>query len=311
MTTIDQLSSVIAPILTGIITEYSGHRNACFIFVIWNLLSWIIERYILSQVYSKVPALHSRQRECKENGNDKKEIIKKDKNLSNINTFCDLFQAYFRQNVFPAAFGLALLYMTVLGFDGLAISHGKAQGVPEDVLGIFRSIGSALGIVGAFSYTMVEQKVGPRKTGLLGLILQQSFLWLCVLSIFLSGSPFNPIGYAKEWTFDKWLEKFLSSIYISPALEAGANENSTTHAATAIIISEPSFVTFWNSFTLTGPMASIFVFFCGITFARLGLWMADLSITQLMQEAIPEEERNTIFGVQNGLSQFFSGIFFV
>uniref|UniRef100_A0A914QQT9 Solute carrier family 40 member n=1 Tax=Panagrolaimus davidi TaxID=227884 RepID=A0A914QQT9_9BILA len=202
--------------------------------------------------------------------------------------------------------------MTVLGFDGLAISHGKAQGVPEDVLGIFRSIGSALGIAGALFYTVIEQKVGPRKTGLFGLILQQLFLWLCVLSIFLPGSPFDPIGYANEWTFNKWLTKFLSSIYISPALKTGLNENSTLHtsAATAITISEPSIVTFWNSFTFTGPMSSIIVFFCGITFARLGLWMADLSITQLMQEGIPEEERNTIFGVQNGLCQFFSGSFF-
>uniref|UniRef100_A0AC35FU07 Solute carrier family 40 member n=1 Tax=Panagrolaimus sp. PS1159 TaxID=55785 RepID=A0AC35FU07_9BILA len=294
MTTIDQLSSVIAPLLTGVITEYSGHKTACFIFVIWNLLSWIIERYILTKVYSKVTALHSRQKRNIENENEIK-IAKNHKNLSDINTFCDLFRAYFHQKIFSCAFGLALLYMTVLGFDGLAISHGKAQGVPEDVLGIFRSIGSALGIAGALFYTVIEQKVGPRKTGLFGLIVSEKY-------------AFDPFGYANEWTFNKWLTKFLSSIYISPALNAGPNENSTFHsaAATAIIISEPSIVTFWNSFTFTGPMSSIIVFFCGITFARLGLWMADLSITQIMQEQIPEEERNTIFGVQNGLCQFFS-----
>ena len=137
------------------------------------------------------------------------------------------------------------------------------------------------------------------------------FLWLCVLSIFLPGSPFDPMGYAREWTFDSWLTKFYTSLYIAPALEAGADSNSTTHAATAILVSEPSLISFWNSFTLNGKMSSIFIFFCGITFARLGLWMADLSITQLMQEGIPEEERNTIFGIQNGLCQFFSGRYYL
>jgi iron-regulated transporter 1 len=34
--------------------------------------------------------------------------------------------------------------------------------------------------------------------------------------------------------------------------------------------------------------------------------MADLSITQLMQEQIPEEERGTVFGVQNASCQLFS-----
>lgn len=34
--------------------------------------------------------------------------------------------------------------------------------------------------------------------------------------------------------------------------------------------------------------------------------MADLSITQLMQENVPEEERGTVFGVQNASCQLFS-----
>jgi hypothetical protein len=30
-----------------------------------------------------------------------------------------MLHAYYRQSIFPAAFGLAMLYMTVLGFDGV------------------------------------------------------------------------------------------------------------------------------------------------------------------------------------------------
>lgn len=34
--------------------------------------------------------------------------------------------------------------------------------------------------------------------------------------------------------------------------------------------------------------------------------MGDLSITQIMQESIAEEERNTVFGAQNSFCQLFS-----
>ncbi|KAE9550406.1 hypothetical protein FO519_006395 [Halicephalobus sp. NKZ332] len=293
MTTIDQLSSVIAPILTGFILQFSGHRSACFVFVFWNLLSWILERYLLSKVYAEVPALAIRQKSDEDEPETHKDSDSS-KRTNSFSDFCGLFGTYFRQSVFPAAFGLALLYMTVLGFDGLAISHGKAQGVSEDVLGAFRSVGSLLGILGACSYTYVERKIGVRKTGLLGLILQQSFLWLCVLSIFLPGSPFDPVTYAKEWTLESWLVQFKSALYMSPS-------NTTFPVPSA---DPPTYS--WSSFSFSGQMSSIITFFLGITLARFGLWIADLSITQVMQENIPEKERNTVFGVQNALCQFFS-----
>uniref|UniRef100_A0A7E4ZSW6 Solute carrier family 40 member n=1 Tax=Panagrellus redivivus TaxID=6233 RepID=A0A7E4ZSW6_PANRE len=302
MTTIDQLSSVIAPLLTGYILQYSGHRTACFVFVIWNLLSWLIERAFLVRVYNTVEELGIREKgsEAKKELHAESNSLKDSKNSGCFGTVCGLFRTYFHQTVFPAAFGLALLYMTVLGFDGLAISHGKAQGVPENILGVFRSAGSVLGILGAFSYQITEQRLGAKKTGFIGLILQQMFLWLCVLSVFLPGSPFDPIGYFNEWTFESWLAQFRSSLYILP------QDDNIQASLNGTVLAVPPARSSWADFDITGDMASIFLFFCGITFARLGLWMADLSITQLMQESIPEEERNTVFGVQNALSQFFS-----
>uniref|UniRef100_A0AC34R9G1 Solute carrier family 40 member n=1 Tax=Panagrolaimus sp. JU765 TaxID=591449 RepID=A0AC34R9G1_9BILA len=290
MTTIDQLSSVIAPILTGFILEKFGHRSACFVFVVWNLLSWIIERILLSNVYKQVGELAVRENKTKVESESREEKHGGD--------CCGLFSTYFRQTVFPAAFGLSLLYMTVLGFDGLAISFGKSQGVSEIVLGVFRSLGSVLGILGAVSYAYAEQHFGIKKTGFFGLIFQQVFLWFCVLSVFLPGSPFDPIGYIREWTLANWFEQFKSAVYMSATDDAGSNMTFS-----GLEIPETSFS--WSSMFSVG-MSSVMIFFCGITFARFGLWMADLSITQIMQENVAEQERNTVFGVQNALCQFFS-----
>lgn len=189
MTTVDQLSTVVAPFVTGVILQYCNYPVACGVFIVWNLTSWVIERSLICFVYKQVPQLAVRYKDkskiyfsefelseifSDEDTETKEEIA----SLTEYKTSCwiTLFisiKAYLRQKVFPAAFALALLYMTVLGFDGLAISHGKDHGLSEDILGFFRSVSSALGIVGAFLYTFTEQRIGVRKTGLMGLIVSE------------------------------------------------------------------------------------------------------------------------------------------
>ncbi|KAI1720422.1 ferroportin1 (FPN1) domain-containing protein [Ditylenchus destructor] len=337
MTTIDQLSSVIAPLITGYILLFGGYRLACLVFVAWNFVSWAAERYLLSKVYSQVEELAVRERNVQDMSDPqfKEEIdilLKKESSASKSSSAnmgvkfvrCwrrlerrtgKALSAYRRQQVFFAAIGLALLYMTVLGFDGLALSYGKSQYLPDNVLGAFRSVGSVLGICGALSYTIFERRIGVRNTGFLGLSIQQGFLWLCLVSIWLPGSPFDPSGYARSWTFEGWIRSsanaFSGSRIEDPAagrtLSLLRNESlSSTEILPLKIISNTGSIN-WSDWTIDGhPVVSVVVFFCGITFARLGLWMADLSITQLMQESIAEEERNTVFGAQNAFCQLFS-----
>ncbi|KAI1718343.1 ferroportin1 (FPN1) domain-containing protein [Ditylenchus destructor] len=339
MTTIDQLSSVIAPLITGYILLFGGYRLACLVFVAWNFVSWAAERYLLSKVYSQVDELAVRERNVQDMSDPqfKEEIdilLKKESSASKSNSASmgvkfvrcwrrlerrtgKALSAYRRQQVFFAAIGLALLYMTVLGFDGLALSYGKSQYLPDNVLGAFRSVGSVLGICGALSYTLFERRIGVRNTGFLGLSIQQLFLWLCLVSIWLPGSPFNPSGYARSWTFEGWIRSSanaFSGSRIEDPTAAGRtlsplrNESLTsTEILPSKIITNTEGSINWSDWTIDGhPVVSIVVFFCGITFARLGLWMADLSITQLMQESIAEEERNTVFGAQNAFCQLFS-----
>ncbi|KAK0400553.1 hypothetical protein QR680_015313 [Steinernema hermaphroditum] len=296
MTTIDQLSSVIAPLVTGYIMLLMDHRSACLLFVVWNLISWLAEAYLLKRVYCNVKELAVRERLLED-------PTKSETPRKSTKGACNMLKAYGRQSVFPAAFGLALLYMTVLGFDGLAVGYGKSQGLTEDCLGIFRAAGSIFGLAGAFSYPFLERNIGLKKTGFLGLVCQQVFLYLCVVSVFLAGSPFSPMEYFNSLTFQSWWSTFQSAFTVTSPQATVATINSTIDAVT-----EAPYVGIdWSNMTVAGhPILSVFVFLCGITFARFGLWMADLSITQIMQEAIPESERGTVFGVQTAMCQLFS-----
>ncbi|WKY13798.1 hypothetical protein Q1695_004550 [Nippostrongylus brasiliensis] len=170
---------------------------------------------------------------------------------------------------------MSLLYMTVMGFDGLAVGYGQSAGLPDYVLGAFRSFGSAMGILGALSYAFFERRLGVRKTGLLGLTFQQVCLIAAVISIWLPGSPFDPSAY------------FRGQVTAWSAAQSNAADQ--------------------NQLIGNGQnLDSIITFLCGIASARFGLWMADLSIVHIMQEGVPESDRNTVFGVHNALCQTFS-----
>jgi len=108
-------------------------------------------------------------------------------------------RTYYRQAVFPAAFGLALLYATVLGFDGLTVSFGKAQGMGEDEIGAFRSVSSILGLLGAVSFAPAQKWIGLRRTGLLGLSVNLGRINSSIdpsthASIFTTGSASLPLA---------------------------------------------------------------------------------------------------------------------
>uniref|UniRef100_F1KYN6 Solute carrier family 40 member n=2 Tax=Ascaris suum TaxID=6253 RepID=F1KYN6_ASCSU len=200
-----------------------------------------------------------------------------------------VFHVYWSQTIFTAAFGLALLYMTVLGFDGIAIGYGRSQGLSATWLGILRSIGSACGIAGVLSYTAFETNIGVRRTGLIGFTTQQLALYVCIASIWLPGSPFDPYNYFSELTLPIWLDQFKDAFRFAPM-----------NRTEVVTIN-------WSRWTSNGhSIISVFTLLMGIAVARFGLYMADLSITQIMQETVPENQRGTVFGVQDSACQFFS-----
>lgn len=329
MVVIDQFASVLGPLAAGFILAWFGHKFMCALIVGWNLFALVATRMLLNDVYRNVGELAQRQQKApmelkaktatgKEDMNEenkeeqqqeqeqlptKSTIDNNDK--SNTRRSCYRFsffaqiRIYYRQTVFPAAFGLALLYMTVLGFDGLAVSFGKAQGMEDNILGVFRSFSSVIGLLGAVSFAPTEKRMGLRRTGLVGLTTQHLCLWLCVVSIWLPGSPFAPISYMQQWTLDGWLHSSKSAFEGVQQQQQQLLENATTvlhdRNGTVPLVA-----------VNVSPGLSILVFFIGITLARFGLWMADLAIIQLMQLHIPESQRGTVFGVQNGVSQLFS-----
>ncbi|KAL3693438.1 hypothetical protein R1sor_007089 [Riccia sorocarpa] len=65
-----------------------------------------------------------------------------------------------------------------------------------------------------------------------------------------------------------------------------------------------------STFIRSGSAASVMLI-VGVAASRFGLWMFDLSVTQLMQDSIPEEKRGVVFGVQNSLQSIMEMLSYV
>ena len=136
--TIDLVCNLLAPTLAGIVIENCSYLVAAVILVFWVLVSATLELLLLMQVYKKNPRLHDKCVATEEAGSSP--------------WFYENFtgwQTYFTHPVRDAGLGMALLYMTVLGFDNITWGFCYHQGVTESVLGALTALSALVGVLGA------------------------------------------------------------------------------------------------------------------------------------------------------------------
>ena len=67
------------------------------------------------------------------------------------------WNVYIKHPVRNAGLALALLYMTVLGFDNITYGFVLTQGVPESVLGILVALSALIGVMGSTAYPFIRK----------------------------------------------------------------------------------------------------------------------------------------------------------
>jgi len=281
--TIELTTYMLAPVISGQLFYFIGYIWTGVFIAGWNILSVVCEYALLNGIYRQYPRLAHKitsineekdQVECEEGSRlTGKENVKKDNGLQPEanNTDGSIWdrivpkaakeafvgwQTYFDHPVRNAGLGLALLYMTVLGFDNITYGYAIIQKVPESILGILVAVSAVVGVLGSVAYPFLKKRLGLERTGLLGMFLLVSTSTLSVVSIFIPGSPFL------SW---------MSSI-----------ENDDQDGPSNI--------------------AHVTVLMTGIILARFGLWIVDLTITQILQERVEEERRGVVNGVQDSLN---------
>lgn len=336
----DLLCKILSPLIVGLVMTAASLANAAIFIAVWNLCSVFVEYGLLSQVYSLVPQLAvkeddsdtvSLKEETKSRGKDKlstedagktgdeatsplrgdeaeeaegKKKRKKEKKEKKtllavlFDPFIVLYtgwRTYARQRVVFAGLALATLYMTVLGFDSITIGYIYANGLSEVMVGLSMSLAGATGILGTVAFTWFRRRVGLERTGLFAFNFELLCLTLSVVSVWAPGSLFQPESLFNP-PRQEGLQNCTGVTGIIPAM-GNASDLTAYHDVDSGMVPQGC-----GERALPKEKISILLFLIGIITSRVGLWMADLVVTQLLQETVREKERGIVNGVQNSIN---------
>ncbi|XP_067649889.1 ferroportin-like [Haliotis asinina] len=200
------------------------------------------------------------------------------------------WRTFMQYDVASAGLGLAMLYLTVLGFDNITTGYAYTQGVSEGALGLATATGAVVGIIGTLIYPVMRRRIGLERTGLFAMSSQIACLMLCVVSVWTPGSPFEP-----------WY--FLERPVLPNVTEINSTFTVTSNVNGYVSTVSPRVTSGGEDPPITTDVVSVTLLMAGIVTARFGLWIADLTITQLFLEHVAENERGIVNGVQNSLNR--------
>ncbi|CAG0920923.1 unnamed protein product [Notodromas monacha] len=237
---------------------------------VWNVISLTVEFLLLGYIFKKVPELERSRSNSTFPNNDTTDTGEESsaKRENWLVQAVKAWKLYFIHPVFPAGFGLALLYMTVLGFDNVTTGYLYSQGVPEWLLGVTTGAGSIFGVIGAIVYPFIRSRCGLPVTAIIGFATLNILTSGAIVASFLPGSPF---------------EVYTGSQEVAEVLPVENNPSIITFIACLVV---------GRADDITGLMYECFP----------GLWVADLAVTQSMQETIKPELRGEINGVQSSMN---------
>ncbi|XP_059822842.1 solute carrier family 40 member 1 [Hypanus sabinus] len=338
---IDQVTNILAPMAVGQIMTFGSTVIGCGFISSWNLFSMCFEYYLLWKIYQRTPALaikasqkvdeqelkplnkqkdtesgqtksgdetgsgHPAEDAHRVNINASKEEEKRcgAKILEPFYTLRDGWVAYYKQPIFWAGMGLAFLYMTVLGFDCITTGYAYTQGLSGFILSLLMGASAVAGILGTIAFVWIRRKCGLIRAGFISGVTQFACLILCVISVFMPGSPLDlSVSPFTEFT-NRNLDPKAWTEAVGPTLQP---QLSTTIGYNYSTTESPSTEEFEPE-----SYISVSLLFAGIIAARVGLWSFDLTVTQLIQENVDESERGKINGVQNSMNYLLDLLHFI
>lgn len=315
---IDLTTSILAPIFAGAIMSFanlskhfSGIVISAMILACWNIGSFFVELFLLKSVYKRVPEL---KKNFDEETEKKNAVAESFKNMSNLYKG---WYVYIKQGVLCLP-GLALstLFLTVLSFDTIMIAYAKNQQLSGLAISVLQGCGAFFGIFGTFAFPLLHNKMNLKLTavGMIGSMCQLTFLTFCVVSLWMPGSPFELYNDKTNKCLSYSTEFFNTTTLTTPLADLTTpilTSNSTTVLLNNAAIATGKTFKDYIFLTACKSFVSILMLLSATALSRFGLWLFDLAVHQIIQEAVTEKERGIVGGVQRSINQIFQLIKFV
>ncbi|KAK9728370.1 hypothetical protein K7432_001158 [Basidiobolus ranarum] len=256
MRRIDLICKLVAPLLVACLTTVGTTIFAVIFIGIWNIISLVLEYALIYRVYQMVPALslskgnQARFSTCE---NTEEEA------LLNTNVFKPTYEAipgnpvqavaqpsylrqvfddwifYFKHPIFLPSLSIAMLYLTVLSFNGIMISFLKWQGYSDSLLASMKAISAFTGVLATYLMPVVAKHIGVVRTGIWSIwsevitLIPVVAAFLCPPTILAKTMLFGGMALSRIglWSFD------LSQVHIiqsSVANEDAGRINGLQHS---------------------------------------------------------------------------------
>merc|ERR550519_994845 len=301
--TIELTTYMLAPGAAGLFFTFLGYTITGVIIAGWNVVSVTLEYLLLSLIYRRYPGLSRKKslplpgaHTCSsppghcpsvadlevlpvETGSTEKEEEAGGWRRTLKEAYTG-WLVYFHHPVRRAGVGLAMLFMTVLGFDNITYGYCLMQNVPEAVLGILVSVSALVGVAGSVAYPWLRARLGQERTGLVGMALLISCSSFAVISAFLPGSPMDLTYFVNGG-----LVEGNTSLVVGGNTTDGVKGN-----ISEVVVEEMEKIT-WRDGEFWLQYLSVASFLFGIITARSGLWIVDLTVNQILQERVEEDIR--------------------
>ena len=266
--TIDLTCNLAAPLLAGQLLYFWSYSATAVVLCGWVMVSATLELWLLWLLYQSNRRLQSK-------GTPNRQESGRGILLGLRDTWQG-WKSFMYHPVRDAGLGLALLYMTVLGFDNITWGFCILQGVSESVLGALTGVSAVVGILGARLFPVLCKRLGLDRTGLVGFTLLSACLAISVSSVWSPGSPFAPITFLTENNHSHILGSSHDQVHtVLQQDEDQVQQNDSVLGKNYVVDS----------------LTSVTLLLIGIISGRFGLWIADLSVQQIFQENVAEEER--------------------
>ena len=161
---IDLSSSIVAPLLVGVLSSLWSELIASAFVGCWSMASLLLECYLVQRVWDKVPQLHYKQQNvdgAAEAGHATKASL------------MDAAKQYWHHPLFAPSLAYCLLYISVLSFGGIMTSYLASDLVhlSDALLAVGRALAAIVGLLA----TLATPRLIPR----FGLVRSGSLLIVC------------------------------------------------------------------------------------------------------------------------------------
>ena len=192
MRAVDLSCLLLAPIGAAALLQFAGPVVGVLCFAVYNAVAYWPECRLLAAAQHAAPALQQPRvtAQPQPSAAPAPEVTAP---ASPLNGLRDAWAVYASQPVFPAAFALALLYLTVLSLGFLMTAYLHWRGVSDVTISIFRAFGAATGLAATVAFPPAARRVPLPTLGAAAIAFQLAWLLIGVLPTALSAAPSTPL----------------------------------------------------------------------------------------------------------------------